>query len=76
MKELHELLDLCLEKELIFQLSTEAESITIFKIVDGEYVFYGYSYYDGELKDYENGNTTKLENLIKKVKEYEKLKTN
>lgn len=71
MKELHELLDLCLEKELIFQLSTEVKSITILKIIDGEFVFYGYSYYGGELKGYEYGNTITLENLIKKVKEYE-----
>lgn len=73
MKDLHELLDLCLAKELIFSLSPEINLIRVYKIIYGKHVFNKSSYYDGELKDYIDDYTTTLSYLIKKVKEYESI---
>lgn len=71
MKELHELLELCLAKELIFSLSPEINLIKVYQIIDDEYVFNKSSYYDGVLKYYTDDYTTTLSDLIQKVKEYE-----
>lgn len=71
MKDLHELLDLCLTKQLIFSLSPEINLIKVYQIIDDKYVFNKSSYYDGELKDYTDDYTTTLSHLIEKVKEYE-----
>ena len=71
MKELHELLDLCLAKELIFSLSPEINLIKVYQIIDDEYSFNKSAYYGGELEGYTDNYTTTLENLIKKVKGYE-----
>lgn len=71
MKELHELLDLCLAKELIFSLSPEINLIRVYQIIDDEFAFNKSSYYDGELKDYSSSYTITLSDLIEKVKEYE-----
>lgn len=71
MKELHELLDLCLAKQLIFSFSPEIDLIRVYQIINDEYTFNSSSYYDGELKDYSDSYTTTLSSLIQKVKEYE-----
>ena len=71
MKELHELLDLCLAKELIFNLSPDFNLIKVYQIIDDEYSFNKSAYYGGELEGYTDNYTTTLENLIKKVKGYE-----
>lgn len=71
MKDLHELLDLCLDKELMFRLSPDISLINIYKMVDDEFVFNKSCYYDGELKDYTDNYTTTLSDLIQKVKEHE-----
>lgn len=71
MKYLHELLDLCLAKELIFSLSPEINLIKVYQIIDDEFVFNKSAYYDGELKGYTDNYTTTLSDLIEKVKEYE-----
>lgn len=71
MKELHELLDLCLSKELIFNLSPEINLITVYKIVNDKYLFNKTAYYDGELKDYTDNYATTVSDLTQKVKEYE-----
>lgn len=71
MKDLHELLDLCLAKDLIFSLSPEINLIRVHQIIDDKYAFIKSSYYDGRLKDYTDDYTTTLSDLIQKVKEYE-----
>lgn len=71
MKDLHKLLDLCLAKELIFSLSTEINSVRVYKLIDSKHVFNKSSYYDGELKGYTDSYTITLSDLIQKVKEYE-----
>lgn len=71
MKDLHELLDLCLAKELMFSLSPELNLIKVYKIIDDEFVFNKSAYYGGELEGYTDNYTTTLSDLIQKVKEYE-----
>ena len=71
MKDLHELLDICLAKELIFSLSPEINLISVYHIIDDKTVFNKSSYYDGVLKDYTDDYATTLSDLIQKVKEYE-----
>ena len=71
MKDLHELLDLCLAKELIFSLSPDFNLIKVYQIIDDEYTFNKSAYYYGELKGYTDNYTTTLLDLIQKVKEYE-----
>lgn len=71
MKDLKELLELCLAKELIFSLSPEINLVRVYQIIDDEFVFNKSSYYDGELKDYSSSYTITLSDLIQKVKEYE-----
>ena len=71
MKDLHELLDLCLAKELIFSLSPDFNLIKVYQIIDNEYTFNKSTYYGGELEGYTDNYTTTLSDLIQKVKEYE-----
>ena len=71
MKELHELLDLCLVKKLNIQFLPKINFIVVSQSNAEGDVFYQTTYYDGDLFNYESGYNIALENLIKKVKEYE-----
>ncbi|WP_374440458.1 hypothetical protein [Epilithonimonas sp.] len=67
------LLDMCLEKELQFNINPSAQSISIYNINrEGEFTFNYDSYYFGDLCHLNHGNTITLDELIKNVKAYKK----
>lgn len=65
------LLDMCLEKELQFNVNPEDKNLCIYHIDrQGEFTFNYDCYYFGNLSDLSNGNTIPLDDLITKVKAY------
>lgn len=72
--KIKKLLDDCLEKELTFNVNPDAENISVFKIVAGEFIFSYDCYYFGELEHINHDSTIPLDELIKKVKAYKKIR--
>lgn len=67
-EKLIQLLELCIEKNLLFDLNP-----TLFLIYtyNKDQSFYFSSNYDGENKDFEFSNCIKIDDLITKVKNYQ-----
>lgn len=71
--KMKKLLDDCLEKELTFNVNSEVQNVSIYKINRmGEFTFNYDSYYFGDLEHISHDQTIHLDELIKKVKSYKK----
>jgi len=71
MKELHELLNLCLEKGFTFEIKPHIKYVEVYKITKNQRNFYKSSYYQGDFKNHTDKHTVLLSELIKIIKDYE-----